>query len=130
MVSQSDTGNLSAAERSFVGRRREMSEVKRRLPAHRLVTLTGPAGVGKTCLAARVGADVQRGFHDGGWLADLATLTDPGMLVRVVAEALRVGDRSGRHALGSLLAYLRDRDVLLLLDNCDELRGACADLIP
>lgn len=113
---------------SFVGRRHEMTEVKRLLSISRLVTLTGVGGVGKTRLAARVGTMVHRAFPDGVWLIELADLGNPDLLVPAVCEALGIRDHSARPALQVLIDQLRDTQALLILDNCEHLVGACAVL--
>jgi DNA-binding CsgD family transcriptional regulator len=74
------TGNLPAEAASFIGRRRELAQVRRRLTEARLVSLVGPGGVGKTRLAVRIAADLARGFRDGGWLVELAEVGDPALV--------------------------------------------------
>ncbi|MEQ4209996.1 LuxR C-terminal-related transcriptional regulator [Actinopolymorpha sp. B9G3] len=119
-------GNLPADATTFVGRRSEVAEVRRLLSDARLVTLTGVGGVGKTRLAVRIAAGMQRAFHDGVWLVDLTRLSDPSMVVQAVLETLQVHDQSSRDPLRILTDYLRDRQVLLVLDNCEHLLQACA----
>jgi predicted ATPase/DNA-binding CsgD family transcriptional regulator len=128
MASRLRTGNLPADLSSFVGRRREVSEVKRLLAVHRMLTLTGPGGVGKTRLALRAAGDVRRGFPDGAWLVDLAELEDPDLLGRTVTAALGLDDPSSSSPLARLLDYLEQRELLLVLDNCEHLLDACAIL--
>jgi predicted ATPase/DNA-binding NarL/FixJ family response regulator len=117
---------LPAELTSFVGRRREIADVRRLLSRSRLVTLTGVGGVGKTRLAQRVGAEAHRTFPDGVWLVELAELEDPGLLADTVAEALAVQDHSSRPVLDALIDHLRDRTALIVLDNCEHLLHACA----
>ena len=117
--------NLHAEMSSFVGRRREVAEAKRLLSSARLLTLTGTGGVGKTRLALRVARDVRRAFPDGIWLVDLGELEDPGLLVRTVAVALGLGDRSTRSLIRE---YFEDKGLLLVLDNCEHLLDGCAEL--
>jgi predicted ATPase/DNA-binding CsgD family transcriptional regulator len=121
-------GNLPAELTSFVGRRHEVAEVKRLLSTSRLVTLTGVGGVGKTRLALRVGADVRRAFTEGVWLVDLAPLTDPALLTQTVAADLGIRDQSARAVLATLPEYLADKQLLLVLDNCEHLLHECAIL--
>jgi predicted ATPase/DNA-binding CsgD family transcriptional regulator len=121
--------NLPADVSSFVGRRHETSEVRRLLARSRLVTLTGVGGVGKTRLALRVGFGLRRVFDDGVWLVDLSTLTDPSLVAQATAEALEIRDQSGRPAGVVLGDYLRDRKLLLILDNCEHLLHECAVLV-
>ena len=96
------------------------------LEGARLVTLTGPGGIGKTRLALQAAAGARRAFGDGAWLADLGGLRDPGLLVGEVARALGLSDRSSRWAVASLADHLDTRQVLLVLDGCEHLADACA----
>ncbi|KWW99080.1 Protein kinase [Carbonactinospora thermoautotrophica] len=121
-------GNLPADVTSFVGRRREVTEVKRLLSTGRLVTLTGTGGVGKTRLALHVAADLQRAFTDGVWLVELAQLRDPALLVHTVAAALKLADLPGSGPAAVLAGQLKGKQLLLVLDNCEHLLDACAVL--
>ncbi|MEW1844682.1 NB-ARC domain-containing protein, partial [Nonomuraea angiospora] len=121
-------GGLPAEVTSFVGRRHEVAEVKQLLSASRAVTLTGVGGVGKTRLAVRVGQDVRRAFRDGVWLVELAELDGPAMLAEAVAEALEIRDHSGATTMGVLTCHLRDKQALLILDNCEHMIAECAAL--
>jgi predicted ATPase/DNA-binding CsgD family transcriptional regulator len=121
-------GNLPADATTFVGRRSEVAEVRRLLSDARLVTLTGVGGVGKTRLALRIATGMQRAFHDGVWLVDLTKLSDPSMVVQAVVETLQIHDQSSREPLQILAGHLRDRQVLLVLDNCEHLLQECAAL--
>ncbi|HSK91801.1 MAG TPA: LuxR C-terminal-related transcriptional regulator [Euzebyales bacterium] len=113
----------------FVGRRDEVADLRRHLERSRVVTLTGPPGVGKTRLALRTAEGLSRGFTDGIWFVDLVALGDPGLLTQEVAGALGLSDASTHWAVDGLAQYLRDRDMLLLLDNCEHLVDACAVLV-
>lgn len=113
---------------SFVDRRHEAAEAKRLLSVSRLLTLTGPGGVGKTRLAARVAAQLSRAFPDGVWLVPLAALQDEGLVPHTVAAALGIRDERGGRPMEALIEYLRDRRLLLVLDNCEHLPQACAVL--
>jgi predicted ATPase len=119
-------GNLPSELTSFVGRRNERAEVRALLSRGRLVTLTGIGGVGKTRLARRVATEVHRAFSDGVWQVELAELHDSALLVHTIADELGVPERNERWGIASLRAYLRDRQLLLLLDNCEHLVDACA----
>ncbi len=101
-------GNLPAELTSFVGRRGEISDVKRALSAARLLTLTGVGGVGKTRLALRVAAGLQRAFADGVWLVELAALQDHTLLEQTLADAMGLRDRSARPPWVVVVRHLAD----------------------
>lgn len=122
--------NLPAELSSFIGRQREISEVTKLLHIARMVTLTGTGGVGKTRLAIRVARDARRTFRDGAWLVELAPLADPTLLAQTVADTLGVHDQSTRLASVVLADYLADKRLLLVLDNCEHVLDACANLVP
>ncbi|MEU7746012.1 LuxR C-terminal-related transcriptional regulator [Nonomuraea sp. NPDC049158] len=119
-------GWLPAEVTSFVGRRHEVADVKTLLSASRTVTLIGVGGVGKTRLALRVGLEVRRAFRDGVWLVELASLEDPELLAQVVAEALEIRDHTTCPPLQVLVGHLRDKQTLVILDNCEHLVHECA----
>jgi predicted ATPase/DNA-binding CsgD family transcriptional regulator len=119
---------LPAELNTFVGRRHEIAEVKRLLSEGRLVTLFGVGGVGKSRLALRVAFDLRRAFPDGVWLVELAALANPDLLVQTVSETLEIQDRSVRPPIEVLVDHLRDRQILLILDNCEHLLEECATL--
>jgi non-specific serine/threonine protein kinase len=119
----------SAPPTPFVGRRDEVTGLRRHLQHSRVVTLTGPPGVGKTRLALHTAEELSRGFADGIWFVDLVALTDPGLLTQEVASSLGLSDASTHWAVDGLAQYLRDRDMLLLLDNCEHVLDACAVLV-
>ena len=122
-------GNLPAEATSFVGRRRELAEVRKKLTQARLVSLIGPGGVGKTRLAIRVAADLGRGFRDGGWLVELAEVPIPALVSDAVMAALDLRDQAAAGPLALLLSYLRDKELLLVVDNCEHLLDAAARLV-
>ncbi|MFI0444039.1 ATP-binding protein [Actinomadura sp. 6N118] len=111
-----------------MGRRREIADVRQMLTRSRMVTLTGPGGVGKTRLASRAAADVQRAFPDGVWLVELAALQNPELLVNTVIDTLELQDRTSRSLMQVLVDHLQDRRALLILDNCEHLLGETAVL--
>ncbi|MEU9173947.1 LuxR C-terminal-related transcriptional regulator [Streptomyces sp. NPDC048420] len=121
-------GHLPVETTSFVDRRREQAAGRELLTRARLVTLTGPGGVGKTRLAARIAARAERTFPDGVRFVHLAGLRDPELVPLAVADALGLHDYSARPPLEALVAHVRDRKALLVLDNCEHLLPACADL--
>jgi predicted ATPase/DNA-binding CsgD family transcriptional regulator len=113
---------------TFVGRRQEVAAVRQLLTATRLVTLTGIGGVGKTRLAMSVAAEVRRAFPDGMCLVELASLKDPALLPHTVADALAISDQSTRSVTEVVCGHLRERRMLLVLDNCEHLVDAAAEL--
>jgi non-specific serine/threonine protein kinase len=121
-------GNIPLELTSFVGRRRELSEVKKALSAARLVTLTGIGGVGKTRLALRTAGEVRTDFREGVWFVELGELRDESMLVDVVTATLGVRDQSARPSLEVLIEFLSSRQLLLVLDNCEQVVDAAAKL--
>ena len=123
-----EAGRLPGELTEFVGRRAELARVRDALEGARLVTLTGPGGIGKTRLALRVASGAGRAFDDGVWLAELGGLRDPGLVVDEVARSFGLSDRSVRWAVASLADYLQARRVLLVLDQCEHLADACAVL--
>ncbi len=122
-------GSAAADLTSFVGRRYEMTQTKRMLSTFRVVTLTGPGGVGKTRLAFRVADQLSRTFRDGVWRVELAELRDPTLLPNMVADNLGLRDQSDRAPMDTVVTYLKDRTALLVLDNCEHLVGACAEFV-
>ena len=120
--------NLPVQLTSFIGREREIAEVKGLLSTTRLLTLTGAGGAGKTRLGLRVAAEVLEEFPSGVWLVELAALSDPTLVPLTVASALTVREQPGRPLVATLTDYLQPKQLLLLLDNCEHLLSACAHL--
>lgn len=120
--------NLPHAVTRFVGRERQIGEVREWLAKARLVTLVGPGGIGKTRLAIETATRVLDEFEDGVWLVELAPLADPSQIIPAVGSALGAREQGGRSELESIEAWLRDKRVLLVLDNCEHLVDACARL--
>ncbi|HEU4515152.1 MAG TPA: LuxR C-terminal-related transcriptional regulator [Nocardioidaceae bacterium] len=120
--------NLPAELSSFVGRRHELAAVRTGLATHRLVTLLGPGGIGKTRLAFRAAADQERNLADGAWVAELAPVQVPELVPETVVGALGIRSAEGGSPTGRLVAHLRDRQLLLVLDNCEHLQEAAAAL--
>ena len=121
--------NLSMQATSFVGRDAEVKEIKELVRQHRLVTLSGVGGVGKTRLAVHVAEELAPDFDDGVWLIELAPVGDPAALAEVVASTLGVNPQPGRSVAASVGDALRDRRMLIVLDNCEHLLDAATDLI-
>ncbi|MEU9348107.1 LuxR C-terminal-related transcriptional regulator [Streptomyces sp. NPDC048278] len=124
----SEAGNLPAAFTTFVGRRRDIVEIRRLLGSARLLTLTGMGGVGKTRLALAVAATCGKAFADGCWLVDLAPVREPSAVAGAAATALGVPDLGARPVLDDLARHLAGRRALIVLDNCEYLVDACAEL--
>jgi predicted ATPase/class 3 adenylate cyclase len=120
--------NLPVQLTSFIGREVEMAEVKRLLETARLLTLTGTGGCGKTRLALEVAADLLEAFVDGVWLVELAPITDTALVVQTVASVLHAREEVGRPLMDTLSDAVRGRNVLVVLDNCEHVVGACATL--
>jgi predicted ATPase/class 3 adenylate cyclase len=120
--------NLPLQLTSFIGREREMDEVKQRLTTTRLLTLTGTGGTGKTRLALQVAADLVEVYADGVWLVELAALTEPSLVPQAVVGALHLREEPGRTLTETLLDYLHRKQLLLVLDNCEHLIHPCACL--
>ncbi len=121
--------NLPIHLTSFIGREREMAEVKRLLATTRLLTITGAGGAGKTRLALQVAAELLEVFTDGVWLADLSSLSHPDLVPQTVGSALGLREQPGRQLVETLSDLLRPKSLLLLLDNCEHLLVACAQLV-
>jgi predicted ATPase/class 3 adenylate cyclase len=120
--------NLAQQLNSFIGREREAAEVKALLASNRLVTLLGMGGIGKSRLSVQLGAEVMDGFSDGVWLIELAPLSDPQLVAQAVASVLGVKEEAGRPVIEALVKFVRDRQVLIVLDNCEHVVHACAEL--
>jgi predicted ATPase/class 3 adenylate cyclase/DNA-binding CsgD family transcriptional regulator len=120
---------LPAQLTSFIGRQTEMSGIREALSDNRLVTLTGAGGAGKTRLAIQIAAGMATEFGDGVWYVDLAPLTDPETVPLTVARAMNLPDQPGHPTVDVLLRFLRSRHVLVLLDNCEHVLDASAEMI-
>lgn len=110
----------------FVGRDAEMAEIKRRLTQHRLVTITGVGGIGKTRIALQVGADLLTRYPNGVWLVDLASVSDQTRVVETIAAAFHLGGEAS--SLERLIGYLASQQVLIILDNCEHLINRIAEV--
>ena len=122
-------GNLPVLATSFVGRDVEVKELGELVRAHRMVTLTGVGGVGKTRLAVQVAAELTGEFGDGVWLVELASVGDPAAVADVVATTLGVTAQAGMSVTASVAQALSGRRLLVVLDNCEHVLDAAADLV-
>jgi predicted ATPase/DNA-binding CsgD family transcriptional regulator len=120
--------NLPVQVTHFFGREAEIASLIDSLADHRLVTLTGSGGVGKSRLSLQAAGELVDQFSGGVWLVELAALTDPALVPQHVAAALGVRENAERSVMESLVLYLRERRLLLVLDNCEHLLAACAQL--
>src|SRR5688572_3661047 len=118
--------NLPLQLTSFIGRERDLAEVERLVSTSRLVTLTGAGGCGKTRLAIQVAKKISNTFADGVWWVDLAPLREPGLVPQLVAQTLGLRPAPNQPLMESLLNFVRPKQMLLILDNCEHLLEACA----
>ncbi|MEO8696088.1 MAG: adenylate/guanylate cyclase domain-containing protein [Acidimicrobiales bacterium] len=119
-------GNLPVQRTSFVGRVDEVKELVALVGSERLVTLTGPGGVGKSRLALQVAAELAPVYRDGVWFASLASLAEGELVAATILQALDVPERRGEPALDTLCGWARTREALLVIDNCEHLAAAVA----
>jgi len=121
--------NLPTQLTSFIGRENEIAEVKQELEAYRLVTLTGSGGTGKTRLSLQVAADVLDHFDHGVWFVELAPLTDPDLIPQTILSTIGVQEQQGESPLDVLKEYLHEKQTLIVLDNCEHLVSASAQVV-
>jgi predicted ATPase/class 3 adenylate cyclase len=120
--------NLPLQLTSFIGREKEIADVIRLLEKARLVTLTGPGGTGKTRLAIQVANQLLNKYSDGVWLVELAPLSDPTLLPQVIVNTIGLIEQSSRPCMKVLIDFLKSKQALLILDNCEHLIQACAEI--
>ena len=118
--------NLPQQPTSFVGRERELDEVTKALTRARLLTLVGVGGIGKTRLSLQVAADILDDYADGVWFVELAPIADHHLVTHAVAKVLGVAEEPGRPLVDVIVQWATDKRLLLMLDNCEHLVGACA----
>ncbi len=123
--SNKSKSNLPAPITTFIGREKEQSEVIRLITKHRLVMLTGSGGVGKTRLAIKVGEQVLENYADGVWWIELAPILDRPLVLRTIAIAIGLRDEPQRPVIDMLSDYLREKQILIILDNCEHLLDSC-----
>lgn len=120
--------NLPLQVTSFIGRERELAEIKHLLDNTRLLTLLGMGGLGKTRLSLQIAADVVENYPDGVWFVDLAPITDPAHVPDAAAQVLGVREEPGKTLTQTLCEHVKDRELLFIIDNCEHLISACASL--
>jgi predicted ATPase/class 3 adenylate cyclase/DNA-binding CsgD family transcriptional regulator len=120
--------NLPTQLTSFVGRERELADVKRLLQSTRLLTLIGPGGTGKTRLSIQAASEMLDQYPDGVWFVELAPILDPLLVPRATAIAIGLRDEPHRPAIDLLCDYLREKKILIVVDNCEHLIDACAGM--
>jgi predicted ATPase/class 3 adenylate cyclase len=120
--------NLPVHLTSFIGREKEIAEVRQELTEHRLVTLTGSGGTGKTRLSLQVAAEVIEGFTHGVWFVELASLVDPDLIPQTILSVMGISEQPGKTPLEILKEYLHDKKTLLVFDNCEHLIEASAQV--
>ncbi len=121
--------NLPLSITSFIGRKRELTEIRQRLSSTRLLTIAGPGGSGKTRLALQVGTELLDSFEDGVWWVDLTALTDKALVPNAIAKSLGVHENAHQPLNETLAHFLHSRHLLLILDNCEHLIEPCAQII-
>ena len=120
--------NLPQQITSFVGRERELAEARELLRKTRLLTLTGAGGLGKTRLSLQLAANAIDDYPDGVWFVELAPIADPARVAQALAEALGVKEDAGRPVIEAVVKHVRDLALLVILDNCEHLANACAEV--
>jgi predicted ATPase/DNA-binding winged helix-turn-helix (wHTH) protein len=121
--------NLPYQLTSFIGREQEIAQLEELVTANRLVTLTGAGGAGKTRLALEVAAQAVESFPDGAWLVELASLSDPGLVLQTLARALGLTEQPGKRLIDTITDHLASKRLLLVLDNAEHLLDACVQLV-
>jgi len=120
--------NLPTQLSTFIGREKEVEQIKKRLVKNRLVTLTGSGGVGKTRLSIQVATELLNDYPNGVWLVELAPITDPTLVAQTVCATLDIAPQGSLSALQVLTDYLKHKKILLVVDNCEHLIDVCAQL--
>ena len=127
-VEENVLNNLPLQLTSFVGREREIVEIKNLLGKSRLIALTGSGGCGKTRLALEVAGRLVEAYRDGIWLIELASISDPDLVLRAVSSTLRIPKSRDANPTGTLTKYLQTKQTLLILDNCEQVITGAAEL--
>jgi len=124
----STPNNLAQQLNSFIGHERELAQTRQMLATNRMLTLLGMGGIGKSRLSLQLAAEVLDDFPDGVWFVELAPLTDERSVPQALASVLGVKEEAGRQVIEAVLKYVRDKRLLVVLDNCEHVVHACADL--
>ncbi len=120
--------NIPVQLTSFIGREKEMKEIKDLLAGTRLLTLVGPGGTGKTRLSLQTGADLIDNFEKGVWFVEIASLQDPQLLPQTIAQTLGLKEQPGKKTDDAIADFLKDKKILIIIDNCEHLIGASANI--
>ena len=128
VLAERGRSNLPQVLNAFIGRERELAEIKQFLPVTRILTLTGTGGIGKTRLALQAAAEVLDAYRDGVWFVDLAPLSDPALVPNTLALLLGVKESAGQTLTAALCLHLQAKEALLIIDNCEHVLNACASL--
>lgn len=120
--------NLPVQLTTFIGREKEIAEVKKLMSDSRLLTFTGPGGTGKTRLSMQVAVDVIDEFDHGVWLTELASLKDPDFIMQAIARSIGISEQANQNTETAVFNFLVDKKLLIILDNCEHLIEACAEL--
>jgi predicted ATPase/class 3 adenylate cyclase len=118
--------NLPTPISTFIGREKEIAEVKKAIQSYRLVTITGTGGTGKTRLSLQVAADLLDQYPDGVWFVELAPISDPERVPHAIFSVLKLTEQKGKTTLETLTSYLRDKRTLIILDNCEHVIDECS----
>lgn len=128
-ISNKPITNLPASLTTFIGREKEQSDVIKLITKHRLVTLTGSGGVGKSRLSINVGEQILEDYFEGVWLVELASLSNPALIAQTFAALFGLTSQSPSSFIDPLINFLRAKSILLIVDNCEHLLDGCAHLI-
>ncbi|MBL8008004.1 MAG: tetratricopeptide repeat protein [Ignavibacteria bacterium] len=120
--------NLPVQLTSFIGRQNEIQNIKNLLASSRQITLIGTGGTGKTRLSLQVGAEVIDEYENGVWITEFAPLTEAGLIPVTIAKALNIKEQQGQNTEITLLNYLREKELILILDNCEHVINTCAEI--
>jgi predicted ATPase/class 3 adenylate cyclase len=120
--------NLPVQLTSFIGREKEIKDVKKLIRKNHLLSIIGPGGSGKTRLAAQAAAEIIDDFPNGVFIIELAQVTDPGLIIQFVMKSIGIKEESRTSPIDTLISYLNNKELLLIIDNCEHLINECADL--